>query len=271
MQWTISRSRGHRSETRKPENQRTSRRGPGGRSKPEPAPSRRGVYVSREVGLPMAAPSRASWENSASFIWRLNKNAGFWARAIKSCEMRVEQERSEAPTCTPMFKNKFGARVKVGAPNHGAGGSLLLHSHLLSFESKASKLQGGVPCDPVLGTSVKAAVLPPPHPGSPRGDWTQMDPGVCSYQGYNSNPSPKLFPHRPDYMAAQIPVGFMVGSRSQDSGAGWPSGYWVLLRPGGFGATGWWPHPSPSPGFQSAVSGAGSQSEASTWGEGAAC
>jgi hypothetical protein len=41
MQWTISRSRGERSE-----DQRTSRRGPGGRPKPEPAPSWRGVCVS---------------------------------------------------------------------------------------------------------------------------------------------------------------------------------------------------------------------------------
>lgn len=93
--------------------------------------------MSREVGVPMAALSKASrtgasWENSASFIRRLNKNAGFRARAIKSYEMRVEQERSGTPTSTPMFKNKFEARVKVVAPNHGAAGSLLLHSLLLS-------------------------------------------------------------------------------------------------------------------------------------------
>lgn len=38
--------------------------------------------------------------------------------------------------------------------------------------------------------------------------------------------------------------------------------------PGGVGATGWWPRSSPSPGSQSVVSGAGSPSEASMWGEG---
>lgn len=162
----------------RPENQRT--REPAGEDPKEDQSQSQLLpgeeSVSREVGVPVAAPSRASragasWETSASFIWRLNKNVGFRARAIKSCGMRVEQERSGAPTCTPMFKNKFGARVKVVAPNHGAGGSLLVHSHL-SFESKASKLQGGVPCGPVLATSVKAAVLPPPHPGSPRGHQT---------------------------------------------------------------------------------------------------
>lgn len=78
-------------------------------------------------------------------------------------KLRVEQEGSGAPTCTPIFEKKFEARVKVVAPHHGGGGKTDPSSTSISLllRAKLPNYRVGVPCGPVLDTSGKGAVLPP--------------------------------------------------------------------------------------------------------------
>lgn len=51
--------------------------------------------------------------------------------------MRLEQECSGAPTCTPIFEKIFEARVKVVAPHHGAGGKTTPSSTSISLLLRA--------------------------------------------------------------------------------------------------------------------------------------
>lgn len=108
-----------------------------------------------------------------------------------------------------------------------------------------------------------------------------MDCGVCSSLGCNSAPSREPgFPGAPIIRQLRSQRGSGEGPwdsrqppRSPLAQGGAVAGGWLALWVLGpaRGLEGWVPRPSPSPGSQSAVSGAGSRCEASMGGEGRAC
>lgn len=96
----------------RPENQRTSRRGPGGRAKPELAPSWRGTCVSGQVGLPFR--EAAGWGGgSEGREWNIltwNKYRGFgdtWVGA-PSGSWRGEASGAPLPPLLPSLKTGWG-------------------------------------------------------------------------------------------------------------------------------------------------------------------